>query len=232
MPGKCLMGQNIITIIITKSRQHVADIALRCVTIYCIMVCHITMCCGVLHHTALWCVTLYCIIVQDTSSGGGKVKQTKPSYTGRMMLTQTAEPSDEAIILPTSSVDITDVSRMGFDLRRKAVVGDRNKVDPDQADKRFVELLVQLLEKVCMLLCHTSLCVLFMTPSEHLMHHLKDPTATAILSSHCIGLVFCCTYALAHMLAKACMPCLLITDDHCICTLPFIPVTRLHLQAI
>ena len=65
-----------------------------------------------------------------------------------MMLTETAQPSDGAIILPTSSVDITDVSRMGFDLRRKAIVGDRNKVDPHQADKRFVDLLVQLLEKV------------------------------------------------------------------------------------
>ena len=65
-----------------------------------------------------------------------------------MLLMETAEPSDEAIILPTSSVDITDVSRMGFDLRRKASVGDRNKVDPQEADQRFVQLLVQLLEKV------------------------------------------------------------------------------------
>ena len=65
-----------------------------------------------------------------------------------MLLTETAEPSDDAIILPTSSVDITDVSRMGFDLRRKASVGDRNKVDPEDADKRFVKLLVQLLQKV------------------------------------------------------------------------------------
>lgn len=83
------------------------------------------------------------------------MKHTEPSYQGRMMLTETAEPSDEAIILPTSSVDITDVSRMGFDLRRKTVVGDRNKVDPDKADKRFVELLLKLLEKVCILLSHT-----------------------------------------------------------------------------
>lgn len=94
-------------------------------------------------------IMLSYIVVQDTSTGGGKVKHTEPSYQGRMMLTKTAEPSDEAIILPTSSVDITDVSRMGFDLRRKAVVGDRNKVDPDKADKRFVELLLKLLEKVC-----------------------------------------------------------------------------------
>ena len=64
------------------------------------------------------------------------------------MFTETVEPSDEAIILPTSSVDVTDVSRMGFDLRRNAVVGDRNKVDPDKADKRFVELMVKVLEKV------------------------------------------------------------------------------------
>lgn len=88
------------------------------------------------------------------------MKQTEPSDRGRMLLTQTAEPSDEAIILPTSSVDITDVSRMGFDLRRKAVVGDRNKVDPDKADKRFVELLVKLLEKVCLLFVQSCLCVL------------------------------------------------------------------------
>lgn len=65
-----------------------------------------------------------------------------------MLLMETAEPSDEAIILPTSSVDITDVSRMGFDLRHKASVGDRNKVDPQEADQRFVQLLVELLEKV------------------------------------------------------------------------------------
>ena len=65
-----------------------------------------------------------------------------------MLLMETAEPADDAIILPTSSVDITDVSRMGFDLRHKAVIGDRNKVDPEEADQRFVELLVKLLEKV------------------------------------------------------------------------------------
>ena len=69
-----------------------------------------------------------------------------------MLLVETAEPSDDAIIVPSSSsVDVTDVSRMGFDLRRKTVVGDRNKVDPEEADKRFVELFAQLLEKVCML---------------------------------------------------------------------------------
>lgn len=79
------------------------------------------------------------------------------------MLTETAEPSDEAIILPTSSVDITDVSRMGFDLRRKTVVGDRNKVDPDKADKRFVELLLKLLEKVCILPSHTLVHVLYLS---------------------------------------------------------------------
>ncbi len=61
---------------------------------------------------------------------------------------ETAQPADDTIILPTSSVDIPDVSRMGFDLRRKAMVGDRNKVDPQEADERFVQLLVQLLEKV------------------------------------------------------------------------------------
>ncbi|KAL3150907.1 hypothetical protein ABBQ32_000658 [Trebouxia sp. C0010 RCD-2024] len=84
----------------------------------------------------------------DTSSGGGKVKQTEPASVSKMLLTETAEPSDEAIIVPSSSsVDVTDVSRMGFDLRRNAMVGDRNKVDPEEADKRFVELLVKLLEK-------------------------------------------------------------------------------------
>ena len=78
---------------------------------------------------------------------------TVPKAQGKMLFTQTAEPLDEAIILPTSSVDITDVSRMGFDLRRKAVVGDRNKVDPDEADERFVGLLVKLLEKVSRTIC-------------------------------------------------------------------------------
>ena len=100
--------------------------------------------------------------LQDTSSGGGKVKQTEPTSTAsKMMLMETAEPSDEAIIVPSSSsVDVTDVSRMGFDLRRNAVVGDRNKVDPEEADKRFVELLVKLLEKVPMLSCFLLLCCL------------------------------------------------------------------------
>ncbi|KAL0053265.1 hypothetical protein WJX82_003487 [Trebouxia sp. C0006] len=84
---------------------------------------------------------------KDTSSGGGKALVAESSAQGKMLLMETAEPSDEAIILPTSSVDITDVSRMGFDLRRKANVGDRNKVDPQEADQRFVQLLVELLEK-------------------------------------------------------------------------------------
>ena len=87
-------------------------------------------------------------LLQDTSAGGGKALVTGSQAQGKMLLTETAEPSDDAIILPTSSVDITDVSRMGFDLRRKASVGNRNKVDPEDADKRFVKLLVQLLEKV------------------------------------------------------------------------------------
>lgn len=82
------------------------------------------------------------------------MKQTEPTSVSKMLLTETAEPSNEAIIVPSSSsVDITDVSRMGFDLRRNAMVGDRNKVDPEEADKRFVQLLVKLLQKVCMLLC-------------------------------------------------------------------------------
>lgn len=90
--------------------------------------------------------------LQDTNSGRGKVKQTEPMSPSNMLLVETAEPSDDAIIVPSSSsVDVTDVSRMGFDLRRKTVVGDRNKVDPEEADKRFVELFAQLLEKVCML---------------------------------------------------------------------------------
>ena len=73
---------------------------------------------------------------------------TEAKADGKMMVMDTVEPSSEPIILPTSSVDITDVSRMGFDLRRKAVVGDRDKVDPREADERFVELLIELLEKV------------------------------------------------------------------------------------
>lgn len=96
-------------------------------------------------------IQIKCVLVvpmQDTSSGGGKMLVTEPTSQGKMLLMETAQPSDEAIILPTSSVDITDVSRMGFDLRRKAIVGDRNKVDPHKADQRFVELLVKLLEKV------------------------------------------------------------------------------------
>lgn len=84
---------------------------------------------------------------KDTSSGGGKALVTESTAQGKMLLMETAEPSDEAIILPTSSVDITDVSRMGFDLRRKAKFGDRNKVDPQEADQRFVQLLVELLVK-------------------------------------------------------------------------------------
>ena len=87
-------------------------------------------------------------LLQDTSSGGGKALVTESTAQGKMLLMETAEPSDEAIILPTSSVDITDVSRMGFDLRRKAKFGDRNKVDPQEADQRFVQLLVELLVKV------------------------------------------------------------------------------------
>ncbi|DBA91526.1 TPA: hypothetical protein ACH3X1_003147 [Trebouxia sp. C0004] len=84
---------------------------------------------------------------KDTSSGGGKALVAESIAQGKMLLMETAEPSDEAIILPTSSVDITDVSRMGFDLRRKASLGDRNKVDPQEADRRFVQLLVELLVK-------------------------------------------------------------------------------------
>lgn len=96
--------------------------------------------------------SLLCTTLQDTSSGGGKPLVTESKSQGKMLLMETAEPADDAIILPTSSVDITDVSRMGFDLRHKAVIGDRNKVDPEEADQRFVELLVKLLEKVRMCL--------------------------------------------------------------------------------
>ena len=73
---------------------------------------------------------------------------TETQAQGKMLLIEKEEPSDEAIILPTSSVDITDVSRMGFDLQRRSMLGDRNKVDPHEADNRFVQLLIELLEKV------------------------------------------------------------------------------------
>lgn len=86
--------------------------------------------------------------MQDPSAGGGKALVTERVAGGGMLLTERAEPSEDAIIVPTSSVDITDVSRMGLDLRRKAQVEQRSKQDPHAADKQFVELLVELLQKV------------------------------------------------------------------------------------
>lgn len=73
---------------------------------------------------------------------------TETASSGKMMLTDRAAPSEDAIIVPTSSVDITDVSRMDLDLKRQAQVEQRSKVDPHSADKRFVDLLVKLLQKV------------------------------------------------------------------------------------
>lgn len=81
---------------------------------------------------------------------------TETATSGRMLLTERAEPSEDAIIVPTSSVDITDVSRMDLDLRRQAQVEQRSKADPQTADKRFVELLVKLLQKVTC--CAEPLC--------------------------------------------------------------------------
>ena len=73
---------------------------------------------------------------------------TETASSGRMLLTDRAEPSEDAIIVPTSSVDITDVSRMDLDLKRQAQVEQRSKADPHAADKHFVQLLVKLLQKV------------------------------------------------------------------------------------
>ena len=73
---------------------------------------------------------------------------TETASSGRMLLTDRAEPSEDVIIVPTSSVDITDVSRMDLDLKRQAQVEQRSKADPHAADKHFVQLLVKLLQKV------------------------------------------------------------------------------------
>lgn len=86
--------------------------------------------------------------VQDPSAGGGKTLMTETAPSGNMLLTERAAPSEDLIIVPTSSVDITDVSRMHLDLRRQAQVEQRSKADPHAADKHFVELLVKLLQKV------------------------------------------------------------------------------------
>ena len=86
--------------------------------------------------------------MQDPSAGGGKALMTETASSGRMLLTDRAEPSEDAIIVPTSSVDITDVSRMDLDLKRQAQVEQRSKADPHAADKNFVQLLVKLLQKV------------------------------------------------------------------------------------
>lgn len=135
-----------------------------------------------MHARASTVIPRRALALQDTSSGGGKVKQTEPASVSKMLLTETAEPSDEAIIVPSSSsVDVTDVSRMGFDLRRNAMVGDRNKVDPEEADKRFVELLVKLLEKVSVL---SSDLVLIPAGQHTAMRALQ--AASCERSCHCV----------------------------------------------
>ena len=77
-----------------------------------------------------------------------------------MLQTSVSDPADaQSIVLPTSSVDFDDVSRIEYDRRSRSEVEDRNKVDPQAADKAFLTGIIKLLTKVTltkrlvMLLC-------------------------------------------------------------------------------
>ena len=77
-----------------------------------------------------------------------------------MLQTSVSDPADaQSIVLPTSSVDFDDVSRIEYDRRSRSEVEDRNKVDPQAADKAFLTGIIKLLNKVTlaqrlvMLLC-------------------------------------------------------------------------------
>ena len=66
-----------------------------------------------------------------------------------MLQTEPSAPADaQAIVLPTSSVDFDDVSRIEYDRRSRSEVEDRNKVDPQAADKAFLTGIIKLLTKV------------------------------------------------------------------------------------
>lgn len=66
-----------------------------------------------------------------------------------MLQTEPSPPADaQAIVLPTSSVDFDDVSRIEYDRRSRSEVEDRNKVDPQAADRAFLTGIIKLLTKV------------------------------------------------------------------------------------
>ena len=66
-----------------------------------------------------------------------------------MLQTELSDPADaQSIVLPTSSVDFDDVSRIEYDRRSRSEVEDRSKVDPQAADKAFLTGIIKLLTKV------------------------------------------------------------------------------------
>ena len=91
--------------------------------------------------------------LQAPHRGGGRTMelplQTETEQDGKMLQTELSPPADaQSIVLPTSSVDFDDVSRIEYDRRSRSEVEDRNKVDPQAADKAFLTGIIKLLNKV------------------------------------------------------------------------------------